>query len=103
MPLTEACGTIASELTDAAKAFPFRVEGRVFHQIIEQDPGHFVIVLIDPGWLDPANRNVKILADAPGNWSVSDRLTSEPLGDLRQPIALCVPAGLFRLLDIRSE
>ncbi len=103
MPLADVRTAIASDLNAAARAFPFRVEGHVFHQIIEQSPDFMVVVLIDPGWLDPAERDVTIIANVPGDWTVSDRLTHEPLGDLGRPVSLQVPAGVFRLLDIRRK
>ena len=103
VPLADAGESLAAELAAGADAFPLRVEGQVFHQIIEHAPGHLVVVLIDPGWLDPGNREVKITAAAPGNWTIGDRLTGEALGDLRQPVVLRVPAGVFRMLDVRRE
>ncbi len=103
VPLGKARELLAVELAAGAKAFPLRVEGRVFHQVIEHGPGQFVVVLIDPGWLDPADREVKTSAATQGDWRIVDRLTGEALGDLRQPFALRVPAGMFRLLDVRSE
>jgi hypothetical protein len=103
VPLGDARALLDAELASGANAFPLRVEGRVFHQIIEHAPGHLVVVLIDPGWLDPADREVKISAATQGNWRIEDRLTGEALGDLRQPLALRVPAGVFRLLDVRSK
>jgi hypothetical protein len=103
IPLADAKLSLASDLTAGAKVLPFHVGGRVFHQIIEQTPSHFVIILVDPGWLDPADREVRIHANAQGGWSVSDRLSDEHLGDLGRPLAVRVPAGLVRLLDVRSD
>jgi hypothetical protein len=102
LPFADARALMKSELIAGTKAFPLRVEGRVFHQIIEHAPDHLVVVLVDPGWLDPADREVKIGATE-GNWAISDRLTGEVLGGLQQPITLRVPAGVFRLLDARRE
>lgn len=102
-PLDEARATIASELAAGAKAFPLRVEGRVFHQIIERAPGRFVVALIDPGWLDPADREVTIAPVAGGHWTLGDRITGEKLGELRGPMALRVPGGALRLLDVERN
>ena len=102
VPLTDARTLLANELAVGAKTFPLRVEGHVFHQIIERSPGHLVVVLIDPGWLDPADREVTITA-AQGDWHVSDRLTGAALGALDQPITLRIPAGLLRLLDVNKR
>jgi hypothetical protein len=102
VPLTDARVLLAAELAARAKAFPLSVEGRVFHQMIEQDPDHLAVVLVDPGWLDPADREVKITANH-DTWRISDRLTGEALGDSRRPLTLRIPAGVFRLLDVRRE
>jgi hypothetical protein len=98
--LEEARSAITAELTDGVKGLPFRVEGRVFHQVIEQEANRYVICLVDPGWLDPADRDVALAAQSSGRWQVTDRLTGERLGDLQKPLALRVPAGVFRLLEV---
>ncbi len=98
--LTEARVAITADLTEAAKAFPFTVEGRVFHQVIESPRNHYIIALVDPGWLDPADRDVTLTAQLPGNWVVKDRLTGGKLGDSSKPLALRIPAGTFRLIEL---
>lgn len=101
--LPDARAAIAAELDGGAKTLPFRVEGHVFHQVIEISPDRFTITLIDPGWLDPADRDAKIIPNRAGSWRVIDRLTGEKLGDLTKPLGLRVPGGVFRLLDIQRE
>jgi len=98
--LPNARNAILAELANSAKTFPIRVEGQIFHQIIEQSPGRYVIVLVDPGWLNPAERVVTLAAQRPGNWRVTDRLSGAPLGDLRQPLTLRVPSGALRLIEV---
>jgi hypothetical protein len=98
--LSDARNAILAELAKSAKTFPFRVEGQILHQIIEQAPGRYVIVLVDPGWLNPAERVVTLAAQPTGNWRVTDRLSGAPLGDLRQPLTLPIPAGAFRLIEV---
>lgn len=98
--LTDARGAIMADLNAGAKTFPFCVNGQIFHQIIEQSPGHYVIALVDPGWLDPSERVVTLAPQQRGNWRVADRLTGAPLGNLDQPLTLHVPAGVFRLIDV---
>jgi hypothetical protein len=97
--LTAARDAITAELADGARKFPFRVEGQVFNQIIEETTNRFLIVLVDSGWLNPADQDVKITAQLPGNWLATDRLTGGKLGDLREPLSLRVPAGTFRLIE----
>jgi hypothetical protein len=98
--LEDARPAITAELADGAKKLPFLVEGHVCHQIIQQSPDHYIIALLDPGWLDPADRDVTLAAQSSGRWQVTDRLTGERLGDLQKPLTLRVPAGVFRLLEV---
>lgn len=98
--LAEARKAMEAELADGAAKLPFRVDGRVFHQAVKQEHDRFVIGLVDPGWLDPAERAVTLQAANPGPWRVADRLTGEVLGDLLKPLNLRVPVGAFRLLDV---
>ena len=56
--LADARMALTAELTGSAQKFPLRVEGRVFHQIIEQDAKHYVLVLLDAGWRFPVARCV---------------------------------------------
>jgi len=102
-PLSEARASMAVELNDGSKTLPFRVEGRVFHKIIELFPGRFCIVLVDPGWLDPAGREVTIAANVAGRWRAMDRLTGEKLGGLGQPMRVRVPAGGCRFVDLAPD
>jgi hypothetical protein len=101
--LADARIAIVRELADGAKTFPFRVEGQVFHQIIEQSSGCYVIVVMDSGWLNPAERVVMLATQLPGQWRVTDRLTGANLGDLGKPLTLRVPAGAFRLIEVSRE
>jgi hypothetical protein len=61
-----------------------------------------VVALIDPGWLNPADREVRLTSQSPGDWLARDRLSGSELGHLRQPLALRVPAGTFRLVELTA-
>lgn len=98
--LPNARNAIIAELAANAKTFPFHVEGQIFHQIIEQAPGRYAMVLVDPGWLNPAERIVTLAAQLSGNWRVNDRLTGTAIGNLSQPLTLRIPAGAFRLIEL---
>ena len=100
--LADARVAITADLADASKNFPFRVEGHVFHQVIEQTGSHYVIALVDSGWLDPADREVKLTAQLPGDWSILDRLTGRTIGPMRNGVSITVPAGALRLLEVRD-
>lgn len=98
--LTEARRAITADLAKGAAAFPFTVEGQVFHQVIEQPGDRYIIALLDSGWVDPADRDVTLAARRPGSWEVSDRLSASKVGSLDTPLQLRVPAGAFRLLEV---
>ena len=98
--LAEALQLIAAELSDAAKTFPFRIEGHVFHQLIETSPERYILALIDPGWVNPAEQKITIIAQRPATWQATDRLTSSALGELTKPLTITVPAGVFRMIEI---
>jgi len=100
--LAQARAAITAELAEATKKFPFAVKGRVFHQIIEQSRHHYVIALVDPGWLDPADRDVTLAAQVPGHWRVADRLTGKDIGLIGSGLSITVPAGMLRLLELRD-
>ncbi|MEN9402525.1 MAG: hypothetical protein RL091_1228 [Verrucomicrobiota bacterium] len=101
--LPEARIAMLADLAAAEKSLPFHVEGRVFHQVVEQSPGRYIVALIDSGWLDPAERTVKLTARLPGTWKLTDRLSGQTLGTLASPVELRVPAGALRLLEARRE
>ncbi len=100
--LRKANSELQNDLITGQDKFPFLVTGEVFQKIIEQSPGDYVIGLVDPGWLNPADRKVSIAPQIPGNWIVKDRLTGESLGNLSSKLTLVVPAGSVRILDVRQ-
>ena len=81
-------------LGERAKQFAFAVAGQVFNQIIDTSPGHSVITPLDSGWLDSAEREVKLSAQLKGNWQITDRPTGDHLDDLRQPLTLRISANI---------
>jgi hypothetical protein len=101
--LDEARRLLEQDLVAGEKRFPFQVEGRVFHQVVRQSPGRYVIALVDPGWLDPADRDIVIRTQLPGAWTASDRLTGQPLGTIQNGLEITVPAGAIRLLQLQGD
>ncbi len=100
--LSEARTALTADLAAGAKTLPFAVTGHVFHQVVEVAPRHYIIALVDSGWLDPADRDVKLTAQLPGNWQVTDRLTGNPMGSMSDGLVLTVPSGTLRLLEVRD-
>lgn len=100
-PLAEARTRLLADLAQAGAQLPVQVEGRVFHQVIAETPRRYLLVLVDPGWLDPAARTVTFSLRLPGQWTAVDRLSGEMLGQLNQPREVRVPAGGLRLIELR--
>lgn len=101
--LAEARALIEQDLAAGQRRLPFPVTGRIFQQVVEVAPDHYVLALVDPGWLDPADRAVVVRARRGGSWSATDRLTGQPLGPLDGGLHVTVPAGTLRLIDLRSR
>jgi len=101
--LAEARTAMLDDLAEGEKRLPFHVEGHMFHQVIEQSPDYYIIALVDPGWLDPADRTVKLTARLPGIWKITDRLSGEAVGTLAAPLEFLVSAGTLRLLEARRN
>ncbi|MEW6354809.1 MAG: hypothetical protein AB1696_00670 [Planctomycetota bacterium] len=101
--LEEARKLILADLAEGEKRLSFHVEGRVFHQVVEQAPDHYLVVLIDSGWLDPADRLVKLSARIAGRWSVTDRLNKQPIGLLNNDFSITLPAGTLQILELQQS
>ena len=94
---------IRVDLETGMKTLPFRVEGKVFCQIVAQEDGRYAICLMDPGWVDPANRSVVVYSQTAGTWVANDRLTGQTLGTVGTGLSVDVPAGVFRILDLTRK
>ena len=101
--LEEARAAIQADLAHAQRNHPFAVEGHVFHQVVQLADDHYLVALIDSGWVDPAERTVTIRSQLPNRWTISDRLTGAELGDLDQALKLMIPAGTLRILDCHKQ
>jgi len=92
----EAAELVKSKFEVAAQDLPFRARGNVFCQILKKDDQNYRIVLIDPGWINPADHSVRIDGQLEGNWSLTDVLSGE---QVKFEDELIVPAGAFRMID----
>ena len=96
----EARPVLRRQLTDAAKALPFRADG-VCLAVHRLGDAHRVW-LIDPGYLCPTGVDTDLEIRVPGaRFSVTDLLTGEPLAAPDKRLPVRVPAGSFRLLEVR--
>ncbi|MEI7533234.1 MAG: hypothetical protein WCK57_02615 [Verrucomicrobiae bacterium] len=99
--LETARDAMRADIRAGAEKFPMQIDGEIFSQQVAQGPDHYLLYLIDPGYLDPANRAVVIHAQAAGDWQATDRLTGISLGSIGKGLSVLVPAGTLRLIEIQ--
>jgi lambda-carrageenase len=91
---------IQSALAEGAQRLPVLVRGKVHWSVVKLDEKHLRITLIDPGYLDPARRDAEIVLQNVSGISCTDILSKESLPIKEGKIALTVPAGVFRIVDV---
>lgn len=84
--------------------FPFRASGDdVFLQTVRLAPDTYRLYLIDPGWLDPAVRRVRVRIQLSGDFVVRDLLTAQDVPVADREFAVEVPAGALRILEASPQ
>ncbi|UZO82225.1 hypothetical protein NBT05_07050 [Aquimarina sp. ERC-38] len=91
--------TIENNVEEGKKKLPILVNG-AFWSAIEIDQNHTRIVLVDQGYLDPQDRAVRIRFQTKQPVAVQDILSKETLKPIDKIIALTVPAGSMRFVDV---
>lgn len=91
---------VLEKLAQAAARLPVRVRGDAAWSVVRIDPSHLRVTLVDPGYLDPAPRNVAIVLQGVTARAGVDLLSGERLTLRDGAIHLTVPAGLFRVVDL---
>ncbi len=86
---------------EAAKNLAFRTSGDdVFTQVLKLRDGQYRLFLIDPGWLDPADRQVIIFNQTHHSCRLKDVLTGEEtVASATGNFKVKIPAGAFRILE----
>ncbi len=93
---------VVSALEEAASRLPIRVSGEVSWVAVKLDPGRTRLLLIDPGYLDPADRDVVIHLQNMNDVIAHDILRNENLSVVNNEISLTVPMGIMRIIDLIS-
>ena len=84
----------------AAAALPFRPFGDdVFFQVLRLDDRTCRLYAVDPGWLDPARRWVRVRIQQEGRFAVKDLLTGGDIPVHAGEFEFEVPAGSLRILE----
>ncbi|OPZ19485.1 MAG: Lambda-carrageenase precursor [candidate division BRC1 bacterium ADurb.BinA364] len=100
----EAAQAVRESFESAASRLPFRALGDdVFCQTIRLDSGGWRIFLIDPGWLDPAERHVRLRVQTSERVELRDLLSGEPLAVEDGEARIAVPAGALRIVEAIAQ
>jgi hypothetical protein len=91
---------VISQLEEAAERLPIRVLGDVSWGALLLDSNHYRVVLIDPGYADPADRQAVIKLQISGIDKAIDILSGEELAINSDQISLTIPMGILRVIDL---
>ena len=83
-----------------AARLPVRVRGNVHWSAVRLDANHIRVTLVDPGYLDPADREATVIAQGLQTTRCTDVLRRENLKLLNNAVRVKVPMGTIRVLDI---
>jgi hypothetical protein len=95
--------TVLAVLESAANRLPVRVMGQAHWSVVRLDSTHVRVTLIDPGYLDPAERDTTIVLQHLDGIGCRDILSGEnqPIDGRR--IRVQIPAGTLRVIDIEHR
>ena len=97
----EAAQILKNDFEKAAEKLPFRQTGdAVFMQIIKMGEGHYRLVLVDPGWINPKDRNIDIRIQIDGAFKAENILNKQEYHISENQFSVKVSAGLFTIVDI---
>ncbi len=98
----EARSRVLADFKAAADGMPFQLLGPAFMQAQRMGDDVFRLTLIDPGYLDPDDRQVviRVRDDRPVK-QVVDLLSGQALETNEGQIGLTIPAGVFRIVEVK--
>jgi len=91
---------LETALQEASERLPVRVTGDVHWSVVRIDPAHVRVILVDPGYLTPADRDAEILLQNLDGTNCVDILSGENLPIEDNRIRVHVPMGIARIVDI---
>lgn len=97
----EAKPALESLFAQAAAKLPVIVEGEVFWQSQWIGPGRLRVTLIDPGFVDPADRRAVVRFQGGEPAEATDLLNGERLSPDGRSLSIVVPAGTLRIVEVR--
>jgi hypothetical protein len=91
---------VSAALEEAAEKLPIRVKGEVSWAAVQLDSTHTRVLLLDPGYLDPADVEAVIQLKERAGERAFDILSKEELFIAKNEIKITVPMGILRIIDI---
>jgi hypothetical protein len=100
----EAAVALKADFKQAAEKLPFRQTSKaVFLQVLKMGDDHFRLVLVDPGWIDPRDREVEVKIQLEGDYGVKNILSKQEYEVTENNFMVKVPAGLFAVVDVKKK
>ncbi|MCF6333118.1 MAG: PQQ-binding-like beta-propeller repeat protein [Draconibacterium sp.] len=94
---------VEKNLKKGLEELPVKVIGDAHWIVSRLDSAHVRVILIDPGYLDPSDRNVEIVLQHLRATKCTDILSGEGLTINNNKIPVEIPTGVFRILDIEHN
>ena len=94
---------VEAAMRDASARLPVLVKGPAHWSVARLDANHLRVTLIDPGYLDPDDRDVEILLQQEGWTRCLDILGNKDLPINKRSISLRIPMGTLRIVDLMRE
>ena len=91
---------VEQALRAGAARLPVVVRGDVHWSAARLGPGHIRVTLIDPGYLDPEDRDARIEFQHVRVQSCTDILSGRPIPVAGGSAALRIPMGSLRIVDL---
>jgi hypothetical protein len=91
---------VIGQLEEAAGRLPIRVIGEISWSAVMIDSAHYRVVVIDPGYVDPADRQGTIKLQGIEADKAIDILSGEELTINNNEIEINIPMGILRVIDL---
>ena len=85
---------------ESATHLPILVSGNIHWSVVRLDSAHVRVTLVDPGYLDPSDRQGEIILQNLRGVRCLDILSGRPLPLKGDRIHIKVPMGTLRIVDI---
>jgi hypothetical protein len=94
---------VEAAMRESSAKLPVLVRGAAHWSAAWLDAKHLRVTLIDPGYLDPADRDVEIVLQQEGWTRCRDILENKDLPIHKRTIPLRIPMGTLRIVDLIQE